>query len=518
MKAKELVIEVRDATYNRIGQILPNDLTDFTIVAKFNSVGTWKLTLPAEHYLVDTLRTAGSGIVVNGPTGVIISGPTVSAKNIANVENPKGVWEIEGRDDSIILSERLAYPTPITADVEAQTNAYDTRTGAAETIIKEYVKANIGINAPIERKITNLTVETDTALGSTITTSARFNKLDKLISAIASIDKLGYTIEQEGDILVFKIYNPIDRSGTIRMDIDNNQLASTEYIYKQPEVTRVIVGGAGSAEQRTFIEASNASSIAGETDWNRRIEVFHDARSSQDAAELAQAGAEELVDKGKTQESISITPSDYTSMVYGTDWGLGDIVSVVVDNKEVKQIITEVGLLINSDGVTVKATVGPAPKNDLEDALVYLQGKSDDRLDNLERNGEGGGAAAASRESIVYTTPVLAPNETYTTSINIAAGYRLLFLSTTVPARVRLYTKVEGQTADLLRLEGSRPYEGHGLIFDFVTAPYLLSADLNPTIDGFTFDMTSISVPLTITNKSNNAAPVQITFIYIKTE
>lgn len=512
MQVKELVIEVRDATYNRVGQILPTDLTDLTIVVKFNAIGTWKLTLPAEHYLVDILRTEGSGLVVNGPTGVIISGPTVSAKNIANVENPKGVWEIEGRDDSIILSERLAYPTPTTADVEMQTVAYDTRTGAAETIIKEYIIANLADDAPAERKITNLTVETDTALGSTITTSARFNRLDKLINAIASIDDLGYTIEQIGDTLVFRVYDPVNRSGTIRMDIDNNQLASTEYLYKQPEVTRVIVGGAGAAEQRTFIERTNAESLSAEVDWKRRIEVFHDARSSQGLTELQQAGDEELAGKGKTIKSISVTPSDYTNMEYGKDWGLGDIVSVIVDNVEVAQIVTEVGLLVNSDGVSIKATVGEPLKDDIEGTLIYLQGKQDDRLDNLERNAEGG--ATAKRESVVYTTPILEPNESYKTTITLTGDYKLLSVSTTIPARFRLYTWTTGQDLDLTRPITTTPFEGNGVLFDGETYDGLLSWDLSPVLDGFTKDGTA-NIPLTITNRSLVAAPVQITFIYI---
>lgn len=518
MLATDLIVEVRDANYNRVGQLLPKDLTDLTVVAKFNSVGSWKITLPASHPLVNILKTAGSGLIVTGPSGVILSGPTVAAKNIADFESPKGLWEIEGRDDSIILSERLAYPTPSTADVELQTVAYDTRVGPAETIMKEYVDVNIGPSGAVERSITNLTVEADAALGSTLTTSARFNQLDKLISAIASIDSLGYTIEQNGDNLVFKVYQPVDRSGEIRMDIDNNQLSKTEYLYKQPEATRIIVGGAGSANQRIFIERSSVDSLSAETEWSRRIEVFHDARSSQGLDELQQAGDEELVTKGKTIRSVSITPNDYTTMRYGVEWGLGDIVSVTVDGTEVIQIITEVGLLVSSEGVTLKATVGDPIKDDVEAALIYLQGKQDDRLDNLERNAEGGGSSFA-RETVVYTSPILNPEESYETSIIIGKGYRVLSLTTTIAARVRLYTGVTGgQALDNPRPEGSYPKEASGLLLDFVTTPTELYADLNPTVDGFVFTPDSETVPLTITNKTDAASPVQLTLFFIKTE
>lgn len=515
MDVNDLIVEIRDANYNRVGQLLPKDLTDFTVVAKYNAVGSWKLTLPSTHPLVDYLKTPGYGLIVSGPQGVILSGPTVSAKNTADFASPKGLWEIEGRDDSIILSEHLAYPTPSTADVTAQIVAYDTITAKAETAMKHFVNVNIGPTAPTERKLSNLTIETDAGLGSTLTISARFNKLDKLLSSIASINSLGYTVEQDGANRVFKVYQPTDRSSTIRMDIDNNQLSSTEYLYRQPEVTRVIVGGAGTAEQRTFVEVSNADSLAGETEWARRIEVFHDARSSQGMDELIGAGNEELSSKGKTIKSLSVTPNDYTTMEYGKDWGLGDIVSVTVNDTEIVQIVTEVGLLVNSNGLTVKATVGEPLKSDVEETLIYLQGKSDDRLDNLERNAEGG--ASSSRESIVYTSPILTNNQVYKTTVDIAAGYRLLSISTTVPSRVRLYSKLTGQTMDEPRPVTNFPSDFSGLMFDFVTAPSLLSADLSPTVDGFTQDG-STTVPITITNLSGVSNPVQVTLIYVRTE
>jgi hypothetical protein len=35
-----------------------------------NNVGTWTLTLPAEHPLAGPLATPGAGIIVTGPTDV----------------------------------------------------------------------------------------------------------------------------------------------------------------------------------------------------------------------------------------------------------------------------------------------------------------------------------------------------------------------------------------------------------------------------------------------------------------
>lgn len=513
MDVNDLIIEVRDSNYNRVGQLLAKDITDLTIVAKFNDVGSWKLSLPSKHPLVDILRVPGSGLIVNGPSGVIISGPSVTAKKLSNFENPEGVWEIEGRDDSHILYQHLAYPTPTTSDVTAQTVAYDTRINFADVLMKQYVNYNIGPLATTARKIPNLTVEADENIGSTLTVSARMNKLNELIKSIASIDKLGYTVEQIDDQLIFRVYQPVDRSGDIRMDIENNQLSSVEYLYKEPEVTRVIVGGKGTAEQRTFLEVSNAESLAAETEWSRRIEVFHDARSSQTVEELTQAGLEQLIDKGKTIKSLSVTPNDYTTMQYGVDWGLGDIVSVSVDDIEIIQVVTEVGIIVNNNGVAVKATVGEPIKTDVEAALIYLQGKNDERLDNLERNAEAG--ATTNRQSLVYTSPILAPGEHHTTSVDIAGEYKILSISTTVESKVRLYTWETGQALDLNRPTGGYPEENVGLMFEGETYSELLSWDLSPVVDGFTRDGNA-SVPITVTNTSRTfTTPVQVTLIYI---
>lgn len=512
MQATDLIVEVRDANYNRIGQLLPKDLTDLTVVAKFNSIGSWKITLPSSHPLVDSLRTPGSGLIVTGPSGVILSGPTTSAKNIASQDDPKGSWEIEGKDDSIILSENPAFPTPSTNDVEAQTVAYDTRIGPAETIMKEYVSVNIGPEAPAERDVYNLIIETDEGLGTEITTSARFNQLDKLLTAISSIDKLGYTVEQSGENLIFKVYQPVDRSGEIRMDIDNDQLASTEYVYKQPELTRVIVGGSGAAEQRTFLSVETTESIAAASEWGRKITRFHDARSSQGLDELEQSGLEQLADKGSTQKAVVITPNDYTTMRYGVDWFLGDIVSVTVNNEEIIQIVTEVGLLVSSEGVTLKATVGNPIKTDLEETLIYLSGQQDERLDNLERNAEGG--ASAARESVVYTTPILTSGQVFKTEIEIAPDFRLLSISTTTAARVRIYSDADGQDWDENRVPTGYP-DDIGLFTDVITPNNgLYSFDLSPV--PFCFSrLGTATIPVTITNLEPTSNPVQVTFIFI---
>lgn len=396
MKVSDLIVEVRDADLNRVGQILATDLVGFTGVLRFRKVGTWEIPLRYDNPLADALRAPGAGIIVTGPTGVLFSGPTQSATRSQSQDDPIGTWTIRGVTDEVVLGERLAYATPSTADVTAQVDEQDVRTGAASTVMYGYVDANIGPSAPTARKIAALALATDTAVGSTVTGRARFENLGNLLTRLAQIDGLGFGIKQDGADLVFSVYEPTDRSATIRMDIDNNVLTKSEYTYTAPTATRAIVAGGGAGTTRAFAEVTTDDSETAETAWGRRIEVFKDQRQTTDSGELTQAGTEELADKGKTLEAISVSPSDDSTMAYGIDWALGDKVSVVAGTTTITQVVTEVGISIQEDGVRIGATVGEPSVADENSDVADVQQNQEARITNLEVNATEGGGGSSS--------------------------------------------------------------------------------------------------------------------------
>lgn len=386
MQVEELIVEVRDANLDRVGQLVPQDLVGATFVIRYNNVGSWSINLPHGHPLGELLRLPGYGILVTGPNGdQILSGPTLSAKLTQTPDNIDGNWEIVGASDDIYLAERLAYPTPATDDVTAQTDSHDRRTGSAETVIKGYVDDNIGPSAPGSRQVTGLTIEADEARGSTVFAAARFNNLQELIYDLAQVGGIGYRITQVGDDLEFSVFEPVDRSDTIRMDIQNRKLSSSIYSYGTAKVTRAIVGGQGEAENRIFLERSNVDSLEAESTWGRRIEVFKDARQADGTDELETAGDEILADLGKTIVEMSVTPTDDETMIYGVDWGLGDRVTVVANDIEATAVVTEVGIQIRSDGIRVGATVGTPVGIEFEAKLLAKQQNHESRISNLEK-------------------------------------------------------------------------------------------------------------------------------------
>ena len=152
------------------------------------------------------------------------------------------------------------------------------------------------------------------------------------------------------------------------------------------------------------------------------------------------------------------------------------------------------------------AETGPAPftPGGNTQVLVMMQGA-------------GGGGAVAVRETVVLTTPTMAVGESVDGLIALANGYRLYRIDTSAPCRTRLYTTSAKGFADLARPIGVDPVGDHGLMFEFVSASGLLSADLSPTVDGFDADSDG-AVPITVVNTGSGPVALTVTLTWVRTE
>lgn len=118
------------------------------------------------------------------------------------------------------------------------------------------------------------------------------------------------------------------------------------------------------------------------------------------------------------------------------------------------------------------------------------------------------------RENASVTTGAIAANAVEVGNITIATRYQLLHIITSDACRVRLYTSVNQRNADINRAIGTDPTGNHGLMFEFITSPVLLSADLSPIVDGFSG---TADIPYSITNLSGVAKPITVTLNHVKT-
>lgn len=373
------IVEVRDASRARVGQLADLDFTDVLIVPRANTLGSWSIKLPdtivddqgvrVPHAMCAALRAENAGIIVYGPNGFQFNGPMISATQDRSPEDPPGTWTIEGVSDTAQIANSIAFPQPSNSDVTTQTVANDVRTDVAERLIRSFVSANIGPAATVARKVAGLTLAADGGHGPTLTRSPRFQNLLELCQNIGTLGNLLFDVVQVGSNLQLQVTVPQDVSSSVRWDIDNNQIQRLRYSYAAPKATHVYVAGQGEGTDRTIIEVTTPASILAAAIWGRR-EVFLDQRQTDDLGELTDAGLEILTESGSTVKSLDIVPSSDIADGFMTDWFLGSLVSIVVGTQTVVAPIAEIPIAINGDGIFIGAVVGDSTGFDWE-ALLY---------------------------------------------------------------------------------------------------------------------------------------------------
>lgn len=396
MQIEDLVVEVRDAGYVRRGQFTLDDLVDFTVVPTAGDVGVWSIVLPhavigedgrlVRHELAWQLRQDGAGIIVTGPGGVILSGPMTGRDLKRTAEDPVGTWTLEGVSDLVAIEDGLAYPSPAVADPNVQTAANDVRTGAAETLALDYIRSNIGQTAPAARRNPLLTVGASLGRGPIRTMEPRFDNLLDLVRKIFAGTGLLIDVVQVGGTLGVpatldvRVREAADLSMKIRLDFDNDQVTEVAYSSSAPTVTDVIVAGQGEGTARTMVRRTSPSA------WGRRIERFLDQRNTEVLTELEQAGDELLAEDDAEQNVFQVVPNMGLDLVYGVNWQVGDIVSVVIDDVPVPVPVTSASIKVSADGVFVGAKVGNPPVTEWEDAVESRLNQTEGRLSLLERS------------------------------------------------------------------------------------------------------------------------------------
>lgn len=381
--ASDFTVEVRDINFNRVGQIAPEYL-DLKYSEVFRSVGKWELKLPAEHPLLATLKTKGSGIIVTrAGASRPFSGRMQSCVLSQDATDPKGTWVISGVDDNIIAAATACYPDPANS-ADAQTAAYWTVTGNGETVMKNLVAYNIGATAIAARKYSWLGVATNLSRGAAISASLRFDNMGDALAALGTRANLGWRFYQSAGLVVFDVFTPSDKSATIRLDIRNGGIDSTELGYSAPSATQVLVLGQGEGSDRTVKPVTTTASLSEATAWGLRWEVVKDERNTNVDTELQQAGEEILTGQGSTVNSLKVTPSDAPNQRLGIDWDLGDLVTVVIDNTPAVSTVTEIARSITSAGVLTQATVGDPVGFDWEAQVATQLDDQDSRISSLE--------------------------------------------------------------------------------------------------------------------------------------
>lgn len=384
MRLQDLSVEVRDRTLARVGIITGDDL-DLEAAPVLNGVGTWKLRLPPSHPMHSQLERAGAGIVVSAYGKIIFSGMVTAPEMDTTADDPSPVTTFSGASDDMHLWDRLAYPDPTNADVSTQQADHHNLTGPAQDVIYEAVKANMGSTAPLSRRLNRLTIGTPQGAGNETTRAARFDVLGDLVAEIANPNNLVLSLKQTpSGYLHFSCTPSTDRTATVRLDMATNTLSSYKMIAAAPTATHIIAGQQEVNFDRLFTEVSTTESVESATQWGRRIERFMpisetsvDWDNESDSADPYQPVLDTLKKEGAYTQTFQAVPIDDDTYRFGTDWELGDYITVTYQGYDVPLLISGFVLRANSDGVKLGLVLGENT-NPLADLRK--------RLDELERD------------------------------------------------------------------------------------------------------------------------------------
>jgi hypothetical protein len=365
-------VYARDTDLSKLGTI--DGYSSLSCTPRFNAVGSWSLTYPIGSLGAELLG-AGRGVRIfraGAPSSrPLMTGPVMDFVETLGPDRKTPSVKFTGVCDNFWLSSRRALPAPAT-DADTYAVAYDTRTGLSETVMKAYVNANAGPGALAYRRVPTLTIGPDLGRGAATSYSARFESLLELLQNLGARTGLGFQVQQIGAGLVFDVYAPRDLRKLVRFTTANRSLGAYSYSVSGPTADAVYVGDGDPGTGRSFKRFSDADVIA---DWGR-IEAFVDQSNSQDATQVAQAGQQAL-DNGSPQAQVSFEPRDTPQHRYGTDFGLGDTVTVRVRLGDVADVVREVTITDDSsDGVKVRPTVGGTQASDSDNNSVIYRSLS----------------------------------------------------------------------------------------------------------------------------------------------
>lgn len=374
------------------------------IVKRRNKVGSWLLELDFDcTEMKHEYQNEQYGIEVWRNGKRFFTGP------ITRIERRKSGNErtltLAGSDEKIYLASELALPNPwkYTTTFAA---SHDTRSGKAETVLKNYVDKNIGTSADATRKIKNLVIEADRARGNTVYYSARFETLLTLCQNII-INIPGYNFDvvvNDNNQLEFRLVPWVNRWnwqgnqwGGVEFSERMGNLIGYQYTYERPDFNFVLVGGGqdgGSTPvYRKFAYSGNEYS---RERWGN-IVTFIDKRGTIDVNELKQAAWDALkLEQGKEKPDenmvakINVT-AELTEVEggpkLGEDWDLGDFVRVLIhfdpltdEEIAVYDYIKEINISLTEERAEeIRAVVGS------EDVVTTNKGPVPFIVDSLAR-------------------------------------------------------------------------------------------------------------------------------------
>ncbi len=205
-------------------------------------------------------------------------------------------------------------------------SADSAKSGAAETVIKEFVAEQLGASAPADDQVSGFSVQADAAGGNTISIARAYRNLLEVCQEIARTGGGDFDVVGTGDAAwEFRWYDGqrgTDRRATITFSTAYGNMRGPKLTKHASRGNVVLVLGQGEGDDRTWVWRPASGAPAG---LDRRV-IVRDARDTDDAATLASRGDAEL-DRYRARNELSFEVVQTSAYLYGVHYGLGDLVS-----------------------------------------------------------------------------------------------------------------------------------------------------------------------------------------------
>ena len=302
-----MIIRLFDSELNLAGEI--DDFQSCIIARKYLGIETLEMTIPLQSRNAE--RLSRHSILWVGERKVFeILHRSVDYPGVA-------MAKITAFSFGKTLAKRLTVPPNL---------AYDTATGSADAVVKQYIQNNLVSPVDPDRAVHYMqTAPVRDGVG--ITDRTRYKNLNDEVMRVLQAAGQGYffTLDLDAKKIVFDTYPGLNRTvgnglhppAIFSLEYDN--ILSQTYTDSMADAqNQVYVGGRGEEEDRIIVRVGDFSGI-------RRFEAFQDARDTEDEGELVNRG---LAGQNPGAVNFEARINPYGNLTYQKDYDLGDRVTV----------------------------------------------------------------------------------------------------------------------------------------------------------------------------------------------
>lgn len=332
--------------YRRVAPI--NFFESLKLSLKWNGLSTLELVVSGDHSRLDGLTRPGARLVVDYGGGQIFSGPVRRVHGVGPWQSSKVTVTCE--DDIRLLWRMLLWPVPYRSSIIGMEwradRDYAHYSGAAESVAKKALRDNTWRFPP------DIFMVDDKSRGRYIKDfQARFHVFADKLLPVLSWARMTVTVKQFENVkqdqrgLLFDCVPAVTRDHVLTAE--SGSIVSWEYVRDAPKATSVVVGGRGEGKDRLFCEDVDSLS---EGEWFDRVEVFKDARNTDEDAFLADEAEQVLAESGATSGfKIELAESDVLRFGPGNLMP-GDLIYVDVGSGPIAEIVRQIDVECVSPG------------------------------------------------------------------------------------------------------------------------------------------------------------------------